>query len=69
VDELIQTLDAYASNGWVNIQVCTARSGKLYAEIDQWKPTQGTEAKVGMAQAKKAAAPVQDDLDSGDLPF
>lgn len=24
---------------WVNVQVCEARSGKWYAEVDNWQPT------------------------------
>jgi len=72
VEEFIQTLKDNESNGWVNVKVLVAKSGKPYAEIDTWQPTQGDHAKQGMAQAKAAAEPVKDfagfdDMDS--IPF
>jgi len=52
VDEFIQTLQENQSNGWVNINCLIAKSGKPYAEIDTWQPTQGDAAKVGMQEVK-----------------
>lgn len=67
VDEFIQTLQDNAAEGWVNIEVLIAKSGKPYAKIDTWRPTQGQSAKAGMAQARKAAEP--DDSFEDSIPF
>jgi len=69
VDEFIQTLQAHQSNGWVNVNCLVAKSGKPYAEIDTWRPTQGDAAKQGMEQAKAAIAPVADAFANDDIPF
>ena len=58
--DLCQTfLQKHAKNGWVNLNVLKAKSGKQYIELDQWQPN-------GDTQTKKQINPVaQDD----DLPF
>ena len=38
VDEAIAFLTANQSNGWVNIEMKTGKSGKHYCELDTWKP-------------------------------
>ena len=73
VNELVPWLEQHQSNGWVNVQCKVSQSGKHYAELDTWRPTQGDSAVQGMAQAKAAAEPVKDfagfsDMDS-DIPF
>jgi hypothetical protein len=65
VDEFVAFLQEHQDKGWVNIDMCVSRGGKMYASLDTWKPTQGAAAEQGMAQAKAAAAPVPDD----DIPF
>jgi hypothetical protein len=36
-EELLDWL-AKQTGEWVNVQVCEARSGKWYAEVNTWKP-------------------------------
>jgi len=36
-EDLVRWLDD-RQDEWINIQVCEARSGKWYAEVDMWKP-------------------------------
>jgi len=67
VDEFIKTLEENASNGWVNINCMVAKSGKHYAEIDTWQPTQGDSAKQGIAQAKAVVEPAS--FVDDDIPF
>ncbi len=67
VDEFIQTLKDNESSGWVNIALLVAKSGKSYAEIDTWKPTQGDSAKAGIKEARAAAEPVKDFAGFDDL--
>lgn len=71
VSEAMDFLNRNQSNGWVNLQVKRSQGGKLYVELDTWKPTQGDHAKHGMAQAKAAAAPQQqaDSFDDDSIPF
>jgi len=66
--ELVAFMRQHQKDGWVNIQVKRSQGGKLYAELDTWKPTQGQEATAGMAQARQAAAP-PNDFDDSDVPF
>ena len=67
VAELVPFLQQHESNGWVNVQCMMSRSGKYYAELDTWKPTQGDIAKQGVAQAKAAISPSGPEIDFGDL--
>ncbi|MAO21992.1 MAG: hypothetical protein CMJ25_14695 [Phycisphaerae bacterium] len=32
---------------WINVQVCEARSGKWYAEVDNWQPTKKASSAQG----------------------
>ena len=58
VDEAVPFLQNNAKNGWVNLNVLTAKSGKQYIELDQWEPNK--------EEVTKQVNPVaQDD----DLPF
>ena len=58
VDEAVPFLQKNAKNGWVNLNVLTAKSGKQYIELDQWEPNKD--------EVTKQVNPVaQDD----DLPF
>ena len=41
VDEFIQCLQQNNKNGWVNVDIKLAQDNvKLYAQIDDWQPTQ-----------------------------
>jgi hypothetical protein len=70
VNELVPWLEQHQSNGWVNIQCMLSKSGKYYAELDTWKPTQGDSAVQGIAQAREALTPpVPTFFEDTDLPF
>jgi len=52
VDEFIAFLRANAKNGWVNTQTKTAKSGKIYTELDQFEPKPKTaDANNGNSEA------------------
>jgi len=38
VEEAVKFLNANAKNGWVNLNVNTAKSGKPYIELDTFEP-------------------------------
>lgn len=40
VSEAIAFLQENESNGWVNLNVKRAKSGKYYIELDTWQPNQ-----------------------------
>jgi hypothetical protein len=70
VEELIPFLQQHSADGWVNIQLKVSQGGKHYAELDTWKPTQGTAAKTGMAQARETVAQPADSGNFDDsIPF
>ena len=52
VDEFIAFLKEHEKQGWVNIDCKVGRSGKHYASLDTWQPTQGESAVQGIAEAK-----------------
>ena len=41
VEEFIQCLRDHDNNGWVNMDLKVSKAGKLYADIDNWKPDGG----------------------------
>ncbi len=57
VDEAIKFLKTHTKNGWVNMGIKRAKSGKFYMELDTWEPKQQT-VKEGNGFE-----------DSNDLPF
>ena len=59
VEDAVPFLQKHAKNGWVNLNVLKAKSGKQYVELDQWQPN-------GDTQTKKQVNPVSQD---DDLPF
>jgi hypothetical protein len=76
VDELAAFMQQHQSNGWLNVQCKVAKSGKMYAELDTWKPTDGDAAKAGVSQARQAAGGNSAPQESGayadfedDIPF
>mgnify|MGYP003442921381 CR=1 FL=1 len=72
VSEFTEFMLANHSNGWVNIQCKVARNGKMYAELDTWKPTDGDAAKGGIVEANRVlrepAAPDPDYFNDS-IPF
>jgi len=64
VEELIPFLQQHASNGWVNVQCKQGKSGKLYAELDTWKPTHGDTARQ---EAPKVRQQLEQPAGGGDF--
>jgi hypothetical protein len=58
VDEAIAFLRKHESNGWVNLNAKTGRSGNPYIELDTFKP-----------KAKGESAPTPKAKDDEDVPF
>mgnify|MGYP000582666633 CR=1 FL=1 len=48
VDEAIVFLKENQKNGWVNLNVNKARSGKLYVELDTFEPKKKEEVSDGV---------------------
>ncbi len=48
VDEAIVFLKENQKNGWVNLNVNKARSGKLYVELDTFEPKKKEEVSEGL---------------------
>tara|TARA_R110000764_G_scaffold28398_5_gene66827 strand:- start:12538 stop:12783 length:246 start_codon:yes stop_codon:yes gene_type:complete len=48
VDEAIAFLKENQKNGWVNLNVNKARSGKLYVELDTFEPKKKEEVSDGI---------------------
>jgi hypothetical protein len=69
-DDAVAFIRQHEKNGWVNLNIKTARSGNHYVELDTYEPAQnGMKAEAPQeAKPKQAPAPVQDE-DDGELPF
>lgn len=46
-------------NGWVNLDLKVSKNGKMYADLNDWQPTE---------QMKKEN-PVEEDIDVSEIPF
>ena len=44
--DMIQWLEQKDSE-WINVQLCEARSGKWYAEVDNWQPSKDASSGKG----------------------
>jgi hypothetical protein len=71
-DDGVAFIRANEKNGWINLNIKTARSGNYYVELDTYEPTQGGGAKP--QSEKKAPAPKPEpempaEEEDGDLPF
>lgn len=72
-DDGVAFIRANEKNGWVNLNIKTARSGNHYVELDTYEPSTQSGMKP---QSEKPAAPKQKapepevvDEEDGDLPF
>jgi hypothetical protein len=71
-DDAIAFMREHEKNGWVNVNIKTARSGNHYVELDTYEPKEGgvkpqAEPKPKAAPAK--AAVVEPEEFSEELPF
>ena len=55
-DEAVAFMKSHQKNGWLNLNIKYAQSGKPYVELDTWQPTKKTEG------VKISEAEVADDL-------
>jgi hypothetical protein len=71
VDEAVAFIKQHERNGWVNLNIKTARSGNHYVELDTYEaPTeQSTKGKPEAPKAKPKAAPVKSSENDEELPF
>ena len=58
VEDAVAFMKQHAKNGWVNLNVKTARSGNHYVELDTYEPKGGTSSK-----------PTQSKKEEDDIPF
>lgn len=68
VDEAVAFMRQHEKNGWVSLNVKTARSGNYYVELDTYEPTKSGTSSEPKAPAP-APAPVPGTDDDDDLPF
>lgn len=68
-DDAVAFIREHEKNGWVNLNIKTARSGNHYVELDTYEPTQGGGKPQETAKPKEAPAPEPEPEDEGDLPF
>lgn len=68
VDDAVAFIKANQSNGWINLDVKTARSGNFYVELDTFKPTQKAEAPQQSAPKKTTAKQMLEE-EAEELPF
>jgi hypothetical protein len=70
VDEAISFIKENQTNGWINLNIKTARSGNHYVELDTYSQDKAkqTEAPAAKAPAKAKAKPIAND-DNEELPF
>lgn len=64
VDELKRFLDEHQDKGWVNVDVKESKGGKLYAQLNDWKPE-------GKEDDRVPAVPdyPEDEINPKDVPF
>lgn len=69
-DDAVAFIREHEKNGWVNLNIKTARSGNHYVELDTYEPTKGES--TPKAQEKPKATPKAQEVEpeeQGDLPF
>lgn len=61
VEEATAFMKEHSKNGWVNLNIKTARSGNHYVELDTYEPKKSDGSKPSASKASKK--------DDEDLPF
>ena len=54
VDNLIEFLRKHEDNGWVNCDMKKSREGKIYFQLNTWKPTATKGETESLGKGKKA---------------
>lgn len=68
VDELVEFLHQHSKNGWVNINLKEAKSGKYYAELDTWVPNKDRESGDGAGPEPEGAGGTEE-IGAEDIPY
>lgn len=68
-DDAVAFIREHEKNGWVNLNIKTARSGNHYVELDTYEPTKGGGKQQEEAKPKAAPNPEPEPEEEGDLPF
>lgn len=63
VDEFKIFLDENSKNGWVNVNLKEAKSGKYYAELDTWVPSNNKK------DASEKEVSESEEIGADDIPF
>ena len=63
VEDLIPFLQEHSKNGWVNINLKEAKSGKYYAELDTWEPNKDK------SEEEVAAGGGPEEIGADDIPY
>lgn len=72
VSEAIEFLKEHAENDWVSIDIKESAEGKIYCQLNTWKPTQAqpkVEPKADPKPEKSSDAFAKARQDSEELPF
>jgi hypothetical protein len=68
VNDFMDFISKHQSNGWVNITMKRAKSGKMYFELDTWKPQNQTQQPPIVAQTP-VTSPTVDDVSIENIPY
>jgi hypothetical protein len=60
VEDFAKFVKEHSDKGWLNLEVKTSRAGKVYSQLDTWKPEQQDEP--APKKSKKKPAEEVDDL-------
>jgi len=68
VEGIIPFIEKHAVKGWMNAQIKKSKGGKLYLELNEWKP-KNKPSQNNSAYETEHEQIVNDAADSEDLPF
>jgi hypothetical protein len=68
-DEAIAFIGEHEKNGWVNLNIKTARSGNHYVELDTYEPKAAAPSKPEPKKATPKKKAQEEEEDNGELPF
>lgn len=74
VEDAVAFIEKHEKNGWVNLNIMTARTGNYYVDLDTFTPGDRSGSAVDKYEAKKAQSappqpPLNEDDEEDDLPF
>lgn len=67
VEDFKAFLDEHNKNGWVNISLKEAKSGKYYAELDTWEPGKAKKAPEDASEGSQEEQ--SEEISADDIPF